>query len=90
MSESPLTVWRKKTGLTQADIAKLANVSQAHVSEVECGVTELCDHIADFLQRIADRGDSDMSREAGEVPEKQAEFFRERQAEILEEVVAES
>ncbi|KKN57080.1 hypothetical protein LCGC14_0565520 [marine sediment metagenome] len=88
MTESPLTVWRKKAGLTQADIAKLADVSQAHVSEIECGVTELCDPIAGFLQRIADRGDSEMSREAGEVPEKQAEFFREKQEERLQRVGA--
>lgn len=90
MRESPLTVWRKKAGFTQADIAKLADVSQAHVSEVECGVTEICDRVAGFLERIAQRGDCDCAREAGKVPEKQAEFFRETQAEVAKEVMAES
>lgn len=88
MRESPLAVWRKKMGLTQADIAKLAGVSQAHVSEVECGITELCDSIAAFLEHIRQRGSSDVAREAGEVPKKQAAFFREGPARTLEKVGA--
>lgn len=88
MSESPLAIWRKKTGLTQADIAKLAGVSQAHVSEVECGVTELCDRIAGFLRHIAERGDCEISRQAREVPEKQADFFGEKHAETVQKVDA--
>lgn len=86
MRESPLAIWRKKMGLTQGDVAKLAGVSQAHISEVECALTELSDSIAAFLQRIAQRGNSELAREAGKVPEKQAEFFRQQQSKTLETV----
>lgn len=81
---SPLALWRKKTGLTQGDVAKLAGVSQAHVSEVECCTTPLCDHLERLLNRIAERGTSDCAREAANVAERHAEFMREQQGEKSE------
>lgn len=81
---SPLAVWRKNTGLTQGDIAKLAGVSQAHVSEIECCTTNLCPALESLLNRIAERGSSDIAREAANVAERHAAFMRVRQAQSSE------
>ena len=85
---SPLAVWRKNAGFTQEDIAKLAGVSQAHVSEIECCTTHLCDPLESLLKRIADRGSSDCAREAGKVAERHAAFMREQQAQSSKAEVA--
>lgn len=38
--ENPVKVWRKYRGLSQAELAKLAGVSQAYIGQIETGVRE--------------------------------------------------
>lgn len=78
---SPLALWRRNAGFTQEDLAKLAGVSQAHVSEVECCTTPLCQHLEDLLRRIAERGSSDSALEAANVADRHAAFIRQQQGE---------
>ncbi|RIK93959.1 MAG: transcriptional regulator [Proteobacteria bacterium] len=35
--ENPVKVWRAHRGMTQADLAKLAGVTQAYLSDIEAG-----------------------------------------------------
>ena len=49
-SKTPLAFWRKKRGLTQADLAKTAKIAQGFLSEIENGLKT---GDVTVLQRIA-------------------------------------
>lgn len=54
--ESEIRQWRKVIGLSQKDLARLAGVSQAHVSDVERGRTEeIGGKLKTFLEAVARR-----------------------------------
>lgn len=50
--ESPLATWRKALGLTQPDLAHLADVSQSHISQVENGNAILGGKLEAFLKGV--------------------------------------
>ena len=84
--ESPLALWRRKMGLTQTDLGKIARVSQSHISEVEAGVAEIDELLADFLKRMAQRATSAPAKEAEKVLREQAQyihFVKEREAALI-------
>jgi DNA-binding XRE family transcriptional regulator len=49
-ARTPLAFWRKKRGLTQADLAKIAGIAQGFLSEIENGLKT---GDVTLLQRIA-------------------------------------
>src|SRR6202022_3699077 len=49
-ARTPLAFWRKKRGLTQADLAKTAKIAQGFLSEIESGIKT---GDVTVLQRIA-------------------------------------
>jgi len=50
--DSPLAKWRKALGLTQPQLAYLAEVSQSHISQVENGHAILGGKLEAFLKEI--------------------------------------
>jgi len=48
--ESPLKTLRKKLGITQPQLARLAGVSQSQISEVENGMIEIRGKLLSYLQ----------------------------------------
>jgi len=49
---SPLATWRKTLGLTQPELARVAGVSQGHISQVENGHVVLGEKLRSFLEKI--------------------------------------
>ena len=54
-SENPVRVWREHRGLTAAELARRANVSNAHISAMEMGAST---GSVQTLRRIADALDT--------------------------------
>ena len=50
--ESPVKTLRLSLELTQVRLARLANVSQTHISEVESGDADLSERLAAFFSGI--------------------------------------
>lgn len=53
--EIRLREWRKGIGLSQKDLARLAGVSQAYVSQIENGLSEIGGQLKTFLKAVKRR-----------------------------------
>lgn len=70
---SPLKEFREYMGLTQMQFAKLAGVSQGHVSEVESGVADAAPALVSYIKKSVENGEGVLS--------KQEKFMREKSRE---------
>ena len=53
MLESPIKTLRKKLDLTQSEFARLVGISQSHISEIECGISQIDEKIEDFIRQLS-------------------------------------
>ncbi len=53
--EMRLSQWRRGIGLSQKDLARLAGVSQAYISQTENGLSEIGGELKTFLEDVARR-----------------------------------
>ena len=73
---SPLREWRTSRGLTQKQLADALNISNGHLSEVENGISEMCEKIGSLLKIT----------NADNVIKKQRAFRLLKQREVLEKI----
>ena len=52
--ESPLAEWRHRIGIKQKMLARLAGVSQSHISKVERGKANISAALAAYLARVGE------------------------------------
>ena len=78
MPESPIEKWRKKLGLTQAELAELSGASQGHISQVENATAEIGDKLEEFLTNVG--------KSANDALKNQKEFMELNRKDLLAKI----
>lgn len=71
---SPLKEFREHLGLTQMQLAKLAGVSQGHVSEVEGGVADPAPALVSYINERVENAEEILAEHEKFVREKRREW----------------
>lgn len=85
---SPLKNLRIKLEITQACLARIAGVSQTHVSDVEIGMSELGDRLERFLDEIGKDVAASKARQKAFMKEKANALKREVLTRVAEAATA--